>query len=273
MRRRAGPGSAVALLCDGLLCDGYIYKHLWEDLTEHLGLAHFHYRGHGRSAAPARSDAIRVEDHARDLDAVRAHLGDPPVVLIGHSFGTQVALEAYRLRPDKILGLVLLCGSFGRVTHTFKGSEVLAEVLPNLIDFAERHPRLARGLWSRVPVHWGLRLARLSGDVNLGAVRPEDMEPYFRHAAHVDFELFVKMLAEAGEHSAQDLLPEVRVPTLVVAGERDSFTPAEISRGMAQALPHSRYVEVEGGTHILPLEKPALVREEIIAFLGEVLVR
>lgn len=262
-----GPRRSVAVLCDGIVCDGYIYKYLWDDLAEHLGVAHWNYRGHGRSAIPADPNKIGVVDHASDLNAVRQHLGDPPVVLVGHSFGTQVVLEAYRQRPQGVKALVLLCGSFGRVTYTFKGSQVLAEILPNLIGFAEQHPRLARAIWSRIPARFAFQVARMTGDLRLDAVRLEDMLPYFEHATHVDFEMFLRMLREAGEHTAEDLLPKILAPALVVAGNRDSFTPYQISQAMAEAIPGGEFVLIEGGTHVLPLEERERVGSTIAAFL------
>lgn len=250
------------------MCDGYIYKYLWEDLSALVTVAHWNYRGHGRSGLPVDSARIGVADHARDLDAVRHHIGDPPVVLVGHSFGTQVALEAFRLRPERIKALVLLCGSFGRVTYTFHGSDMLAGILPNLIGFVEQHPRLARALWSRFPVRLGYEIARMTGDIRFDAVRLEDMRPYFEHAAHVDFEMFLRMLREAGEHSADDLLPKIDVPTLVLAGERDAFTPPAVSEAMAHEIRGAEYVLVPGGTHVLPLEERDRVRDAIAAFLS-----
>jgi pimeloyl-ACP methyl ester carboxylesterase len=270
VRQRPGAGPTVFLLCDGIVCDGYIYKYLWDDLAEFGSVAHWNYRGHGRSALPVDPKCIRVVDHAADLDAVRRHLGDPPVVLVGHSFGTQVALEAYRRRPGGVAALILLSGSFGRVTYTFKGSDVLASLLPDLIGFVERHPRMARAIWSRLPVHLGLQLARFSRDIDLAHVRVEDIRPYFEHAAHVDFEMFLHMLREAGEHSAEDLLPQIEIPALVVAGERDSFTPPALSEAMAQAMPRGQYVLIPGGTHILPLEERERVNAAIAAFLSHV---
>ncbi|HET9953721.1 MAG TPA: alpha/beta fold hydrolase [Polyangiaceae bacterium] len=162
----------VFVLCDGIVCDGYIYKYLWDDLAAYGGVAHWNYRGHGRSASPVDVNRIHVIDHARDLDAVRTHLGDPEVILVGHSFGTQVVLEAYRLRPERVRALILISGSYGRITYTFKNSDVLATVLPNLLDFAARHPRFARALWSRMPVSLGMSLARMTGDIDLRSVRP-----------------------------------------------------------------------------------------------------
>jgi pimeloyl-ACP methyl ester carboxylesterase len=265
--RQAGPSPVTALLCDGLACDGFIWKYLWGELGAQLSVAHSHYRGHGRSGLPVDPEQIGVKALADDLDAVRRELGDPPVVLIGHSLGTQVALEAYRRRPEGVAALVLLCGSFGRVTYTFKGSEMLASVLPNLIEFATTHPKVARAIWSSVPPRVAIAVARLTGDINLGAVRLEDVEPYFQHVSIVDFELFLRMLRAAGEHSAEDILPQVRAPVLVIAGARDSFTPAAVSEAMAEAIPGAELEVIPGGTHLAPLEHHAEIAARITAFL------
>jgi len=215
-------------------------------------------------------EQLSVAAHAADMNAVREHLGDPPVVLVGHSLGTQVCLEAYRARPEQVRALVLLCGSFGRITHTFKGSDMLSSVLPNVQDFATRHPRLLRALWARVPVRVALKLGVMTGDIDPNKVRVEDVEPYFRHAVHVDFNLFVRMLREAGEHSAEDLLSQIQVPTLVVAGSKDTFTPPEVSVAMAESIPGARLELISGGSHILPLEERERLKEVLRDFLGSV---
>jgi len=267
VRRRAGPSTVTALLCDGIVCDGFIYKYLWDDLARFVSVAHWNYRGHGRSALPSDPDRISVEDHGADLDSVRRHIGDPPVVLIGHSFGTQVALEAFRLRPRGVKAIVFLCGSYGRITHTFKNTALLAELLPSITDFVGKHPKLARGLWSRIPARAAVRIARFTGDVDARSLRPADLEPYFQHVAHVDFSMFLRMLTLAGEHSAEDMLPNLDVPVLIVAGDRDSFTPAAISRGMAEVIPRAELLMIPGATHVAPLEHDELIALRIEKFL------
>jgi pimeloyl-ACP methyl ester carboxylesterase len=262
-----GSPTLTAILSDGIVCDGFIYKYLWEDLASWVNVAHWHYRGHGRSALPADPQQIDVAAHASDLDAVRRQLGDPPVVLIGHSFGTQVCLEAYRRRRELVRAMILMCGSFGRVTHTFRGTDLLANVLPNLLGFVAKHPKLARALWSRMPARVAVRIAQLTGDIDAKSIRVEDIEPYFRHAAHVDFAMFLRMLQHAGEHSAEDLLPDVNVPVLVVAGERDSFTPPYIAEAMATAIPGAELLMLPGGTHAAPLERRREVADRIGEFL------
>ncbi|MEO7327914.1 MAG: alpha/beta hydrolase [Minicystis sp.] len=264
-----GGGEVTALLTDGIACDGFIWKYLWDDLARTMPVAHWHYRGHGRSALPEDGGAIDLVDHARDLDAVREALGDGPVVLFGHSMGCQVALEALRLRREKVRGLVLICGASGRITHTFKGTNVLAQVLPRIIARVEARPDIARAIWSRVPPEVALRIAFLAGEVDKLALLPADLLPYMAHMVDIDLPMFLRMLRAAGEHSALDLLPTIDVPALVIAGDRDSFTPPRYAEEMAAAMPRGELMMVSGGTHVVPLERKELVSERVEKFLRE----
>jgi pimeloyl-ACP methyl ester carboxylesterase len=98
-------------------------------------------------------------------------------------------------------------------------------------------------------------------------IDPADFMPYLDGLSRVDARLFVAMLAAASAHSADDVLPLVRVPTLVIAGERDGFTPPERSRAMANVIPRSELVEVPAGSHTTPIERPELVGATIRNFL------
>lgn len=271
VRRREGPSlhGPTALLTDGIACDGFIWKYLWDFLARIIPVAHWHYRGHGRSGTPEDPTAIELVDHARDLDAVRRAIGDGPVVLFGHSMGCQVALEAFRLRRDGIRGLVLICGSSGRITHSFKGTNVLAQVLPRIIERVEAHPEITRAIWSRVPTDVALRFALAAGEVDKSSIVPEDLLPYMTHMVDIDPLMFLRMLRSAGEHSAADLLSQVDVPALVIAGDRDSFTPPRYAEEMAAALPLGELLMVPGGTHVVPLERRELVSERVEKFLRE----
>ncbi len=259
----------AAILSDGILCDGFIWKYLWQDLAPLVPLVHWHYRGHGRSAPPADPDRIDIAAHAQDLGSVRMHAGDPPCVLFGHSMGCQVALEAYRQRPEKVRALVLLCGSFGNVTSTFQGTPLLELVLPKLVELADKAPDVVRAVWSRLPAQLSLKLALKAGEIDPERVHPEDILPYLSHMTHVDFPMFLRMLRAAGEHTAGDILPHVDVPVLVVAGERDSFTPSFLATAMAETLPKGELLVVPGGTHVAPIEQPELVDARILSFLRD----
>jgi pimeloyl-ACP methyl ester carboxylesterase len=268
------PGSTTkgvlrAFLCDGVLCDGFIWKYLWDDLADHVAITHWHYRGHGRSGRPIDPDRIDIPAHADDLTKVRELLGDPPAVIFGHSMGCQVALENYRVHPENIRGLVLMCGSFGRVTSTFHNGPILELILPKLLEVAEKNPELVQAVWSRIPPDVALRFALRMGEVDPERTRPEDFIPYLKHMTHVDFPMFLRMVRAAGEHTAEDLLPEIRVPTLIVAGEKDTFTPAYLAEAIAKAIPGAELLLLEAGSHVVPIEQHAIVDERVGRFLVE----
>ena len=255
------------VLSDGIGCDGFAWKYLQPKLAENRRVLHWHYRGHGRSGLPRDSARIDISAHARDLIALLDHHEMDRAVLAGHSMGTQVALEAYRLAPSRVAGLVLVCGSYGRVTATFHGSDVLKQVLPGVIEAVDRNRGLARALWGRLPSKLAFRLAVLSGELDGGVAREEDFCWYMDHVSAMEPGLFLSMLKCAGEHSAEDILSTVAVPTLVVAAERDTFTPPELAKHMAEVIPHAELLTLAGASHAAPVEQPELIYARLKSFL------
>jgi pimeloyl-ACP methyl ester carboxylesterase len=265
----ADPAAPCMVLSDGIGCDGFAWKYLAPHLAKTYRVLHWHYRAHGRSGAPVDPARVDIQSHARDLVAVMDDAGVERAVLYGHSMGTQVSLEGYRLARDRVAGLALLCGSYGRITTTFHGSDALAQVLPTIIELVEQNEGLVRAFWGRIPAGLAFRIARLSGEVDSLAIREEDFRWYVEHIAAMDPVMFLAMLRLAGEHTAQDLLPTITTPTLVIAAERDTFTPAALARHMAETIPGGEIFELRGASHAAPVEQPVAVELRIDKFLEE----
>jgi pimeloyl-ACP methyl ester carboxylesterase len=264
----AADGSTV-LLSDGIGCDGYIWKYLERELGETSRIVHWHYRGHGRTPPPRDTRRVEVVDLADDLFSVLdAGAGeDSSAILIGHSMGVQVCLEAYRRNPGRVRALVLICGSYGTPLRTFKGQRTLEQILPYIAFTVDRIPGVVSNLWRSVlPTELAFQVAtRL--EINGQLIRREDFFPYLEHIAQVDVRLYLKMLAAAGRHSARDVLEHVEVPTLIISGERDGFTPAWLSDEMHRLIPNAELFTVEGGSHTAPIERPAEVNAKVLDFL------
>ncbi len=255
------------LLCDGIGCDGYVWRYLRTSLGPRFGL-HPHYRGHGRTAAPRDPTRVTIEDLADDVACVLDDALVDRAVLIGHSMGVQVALETYRRHPERVAGLVLVCGAPSHPLRTFRGSSVLEEVLPTIQRWVHRVPSVINRFTRLVlPTKLAFEVAsRL--EIRRELIDPADFMPYLEGMARLDARLFLAMLAAAGQHSAEDLLPAIAVPTLVVAGGRDGFTPPERSRAMAAAIPGSELLEIPNASHTAPIERPHLVDFTVRDFLS-----
>jgi pimeloyl-ACP methyl ester carboxylesterase len=260
-------GRTPMLLCDGIGCDGYVWRYLRQDLTDRFGL-HPHYRGHGRTAPPRDPKRVTIEDLADDVASVLDDALVERAVLVGHSMGVQVALETYRRHHDRVAGLVLVCGAPSHPLKTFRGSAALEDLLPIVQRWIHRVPgvinRVTRTL---LPTRLAYEVAsRL--EIRRELVEPRDFMPYLEGMARIDARLFVAMLSSAGQHSAEDLLPDITAPTLVIAGERDGFTPPERSRAMADAIPGAELLEIPQASHTAPIERPNLVDATIREFIA-----
>lgn len=255
------------LLCDGIGCDGYVWRYLQRVLGDHYRVIHLHYRGHGRTPAPADDQRVTVSDLADDVVAVLDACETEQAVICGHSMGVQVALETFHRAPERVAGLVLICGSYGNPLRTFKGKSTLEELLPIVRFCAGRVPRLLTTFWTNlIPTELSYQLATRV-EINGPLIRREDFVPYLEGIARIDIRLFLNMLASAGRHNAKEFLPEVNVPSLVLAGKLDSFTPMYLSEEMHELIPNSELHVVQDGSHTAPIERPAEVTEVIGSFL------
>jgi pimeloyl-ACP methyl ester carboxylesterase len=255
------------VLTDGIGCAGYIWRRLAPELALERRVLHWNYRGHGRSGRPRAPSEMTVERCVEDLLAVLDAAGEEKAVLAGHSMGVQIVIEAHRRAPERVSGLVLVCGAPGRLIDTFHDSPVLKMVFPWARALFQRWPRLAAGgfraaVTSEVAMEYALAF-----EVNRLLVRREDLQRYFEDLSCVDPALFIGLLESAAAHDVARHLPRVDVPTLVVAGARDGFTPMRLSVAMHEAIPGSELLVLPEGTHVGPLEYPELVNERVQTFL------
>lgn len=263
-----GGTGPTTILLDGIGCDGYVWKYLRPALARRGPVVHPHYRGHGRTPMPLDPERIAIADLADDVAAVMDDAGVDRAVVAGHSMGVQVALEIARRHHERVRALILLCGAPENPLKTFRGSGALETVLPAVRRTVAKAPRLMREITRRVlPTRLAYQVAsRL--EINRELVGVSDFMPYLRGLSHVDLPYFLSMLAAAGEHSARELLPTLDIPTLVIAGARDGFTPPALSREMAAAIPDAELVEIDDGSHTAPLERPEICESAVLDFLA-----
>ncbi|MCL0041409.1 alpha/beta hydrolase, partial [Dehalococcoidia bacterium] len=60
----------------------------------------------------------------------------------------------------------------------------------------------------------------------------------------------------------------IELPALVICGSEDQMTPIKYSQFLANKMRGAKQVVIEGGTHLVPAEKPAEVNQAIEEFLG-----
>lgn len=210
----------------------------------------FDARGHARSAAPNDASEYTPDAFVMDMARMVERAAAKRVVVGGISMGAAIALR-YALRyPDSLVGLVL-------ASYPSAGSaSTWALELADALDREGSEAAGERYVWGG-----GRFDAESAKWIRQGFLehRPEVLSSVLRQVLAV--EPAVADRAEA--------LRKLTVPTLLVAGERD--TPSvESTRALMDVLPHARRVVVPGAGHVVNLEKPESFNEALRDFLSEI---
>jgi pimeloyl-ACP methyl ester carboxylesterase len=106
---RAGSGMPTLVFVHGFACAHEDWRHQVGVFAGRRGVVACDLRGHG--ASPGDPGACNIETYGADVVALLAALDLTGVVLVGHSMGCRVVLQAYAAAPERVVGLVLIDGS------------------------------------------------------------------------------------------------------------------------------------------------------------------
>jgi proline iminopeptidase len=275
--RDIGRGSAFIVLHGGPDFDSaYLLPDL-DRLADTYRLIYYDQRGRGKSAAGVRPEDVSLASDVDDINVVMQHFQLPSASLLGHSWGTVLALE-YALRyPARVTRLVLMNPAPASASDvTVLRTSYLAQLGADL----DRQREILNGapyksgdpeaVSARYRIHFKFALAR-----------PADYEKLVT-AMHAEFvrqgaEGIVKsravedrLMADSWNVPTYDLMPRLRclkIPTLVLTGDHD-FIPAAIAQHIASAIPNARLVTLKGCGHFAYLECPDDVLRVIREFMG-----
>ena len=229
---------------------------MWDPQVAHLArryrVIRYDCRGFGSSGP---FDPAVGYTHAGDLLALLDHLGIGRAVLAGLSFGGQVVLKAALAAPQRVRGLVLMDAVVDGVRWD---RESLAAIrLAGELAVA-RGLLAGRAAWLAHPLFASARDMPEVGDQLADMVAGYPGQHWIGHDPH-----------EEDARRPIDVLEEVAMPALVLAGEHDVPGFRDMSAVLARRIPGARYHEVAGAGHMINMEQPAAVNEALTRFLDE----
>lgn len=205
--------------------------------------------GYGDSLAVAPFDMAGL---AAAVLALIDKLGAKCCALVGHSMGGMVAQELMARAADRIQALVLSGTSpaFGKAGGAWQ-AEFLAQ-------------RLA-------PLDAGRGMARLAPGLVTGMASPNAPHDAVARAAvlmsAVPEATYRRALQAIVGFDRRELLADLRLPVLCLAGEHDRNAPAAMMKQMASRIAGSEFVCLPGTGHLANMESPALFNSALIDFL------
>ena len=271
-----GGNGPTFVLCNGLGGNIDAWRYLIDEFGPHHRIVSWDYRGLYKSGPAADGTGYAVETQVGDLRAVLQHFAIEKAVLLGWSMGVQVSFEAWRQMPEKILGMVLINGTYGSPLKTafspmLQGSP-LADMLPAIAKALESVAHLAEPFQPMAQRVTQTKIA-LKVVKNLGlasqALDDEMFHALASEVAGLHMPRYMATLNALAQHSAVDVLPSIAVPVLVVTGDHDMLTPLAQSREMVRAIPGAELLVIPSGTHYTPLEFPELIHLRVEKWLRE----
>jgi proline iminopeptidase len=247
-----GSGVPIVVLHGGMGLD-HSYLRPWLDgLSTTAQVIYFDFRGNGRSPTPADSENLGPVEWCADIESVRTAFGHDKVVLLGHSVAGFLALEYARRHQDRVAGLILV----GAAPVVDYGQDIFAAAA-------------TRGTPDQMSSLTTLFTAQSLDDEaykrHYLSVLPlyfHAFDPgYCRHvASSVSFKARAFLQGRANMLTTTDArpwLPDIHVPSLVVCGDDDIFTPVEqAARRLARGLPNAELAVVGGTGHFPFVEAP-----------------
>jgi pimeloyl-ACP methyl ester carboxylesterase len=208
--------------------------------------------GHGRSGGEAKTS---VEAMADWLLALLDAAGVQRALLVGHSMGSLIALEASHRAPQKVSALAMLGTTYpmkvsDALLETAKNDELAAIDMVNIWSHSMRAQNPASPLAGVSTMGTARRLMQRMGRINPGQLFYTDFAACNAYAN--------------GEAAAR----AVACPALFIFGSKDVMTPARSTKLLTGAIAHARVLQVDAG-HSLMTEQPGKVLDALAGFARE----
>jgi pimeloyl-ACP methyl ester carboxylesterase len=238
-----GRGDTAVVLIHGWTCDASFWQAQVPALVGKVRTLVIDLPGHGRSDKP--NVEYSMDYFARAVDAVLRDAGVEKAVLVGHSMGTPVARQFYRLYSKRTIGLVAVDGDLHTPLAT--QAEIDKHVAPfTRPDFKDAIGKAVDGMFTAATpeeVRRSIKKAMLAAPqhVVVGAMR-----------GMLDLSVWKD--------------DPIRVPLQVIVAKQP-YWPADHERKVRALAPHADYRVMDGVGHFLMMEKPERFNAALMDFL------
>jgi 3-oxoadipate enol-lactonase len=225
---------------------------MWDGLAAELGRAHpvlrHDHRGHGGSALP--SAPLTLEDLVDDAARLVREWGRGPVVFVGLSMGGMVGQGLAIRHPELVRALVLA-------------------------NTTSQYPAAAReGMAQRIAAVEQGGMAAVADTVierflhaDFRAADPALVLALREQLLRCDPAGYVACCHAVAAVNWLPRLPEIRCPTLVLAGARDLGAPPAMAQAIAEGIPGAQLQVFDNASHLSVYEEPAAFRAALQAFI------
>lgn len=226
----------------GWTCNADFWKDNYNAFPNYRAIA-LDLPGHGQSDKPKVN--YSMEYFARSVDAVLKQAGVDKGVLVGHSMGTPIAREFYRMHPERTLGIVIVDGALQTFFPKAAADQMIGQMKA---DYKGSSVKFVDGM--------GM------------AIKDEALRKYIRETmlAAPDYVAISAMEGMADEKIWKT--DKINVPVLAIMAP-SPFWPANVKDQFTEIAPKIDFQMWSGVSHFLFMEKPKEFNDSVAAFISK----
>ncbi|MBA3291290.1 MAG: alpha/beta hydrolase [Actinobacteria bacterium] len=266
--RRMGAATGTPLLVAGAVgANLSVWRRTLVDVAPQRPIITWDLRGLHESGIP-RSEKLDSAAHAEDGIAIADSLDVDRFHLAGWSTGARIALEVAHRYPERVASLALVCGGYGYSTASGLRHLEVVSLLPAITGVAKRFSGYLGGALRGLTMRPELAgLIRQSGIVGPTADTAALID-LLRSMTECDPHALLSTYEAVAGDDAEAILDEIEASTLLVAGEKDTFTPRRTMERMRDLMPAASLTVYDRATHYLPIEFPWRLAEQLNDFMA-----
>jgi pimeloyl-ACP methyl ester carboxylesterase len=212
-------------------------------------------RGHGKSDKPEKLSDYSFKNFSKDIEMLTKKEKISSFILVGHSFGGMVALSYYSLFPKKVRALILLDTIYENpLKHiSFLKYFNLTPLTKQLLQFIVKNMSLRKQHFPE------LDFSRFKDH--------SDFYYWLQGAKVTPMKSIVACLEKMVEFNKRKLLGKIKIPTLIIEGEKDTKTALVDVKVMAKKIKGSELKIIRGASHDTNIRRSHDVEEIILEFI------
>jgi pimeloyl-ACP methyl ester carboxylesterase len=262
-----GKGEPLVLIY-GIAC---LMNH-WHKQVEHFAQTHqvilFDIRGHHKSVPVNNVNNFTYEHLAFDIKSLLQHLKIKKAHFAGHSFGVPYLIKTYEQFPELFISMTFINGFARNPLKKLFGLDFVEPLFNFIREQHAKHPDLWNNLWrGMIDNPLAFQLAALAGGFNIRLTQFKDIEMYGRGVSRLELIYFFELFDQLLKFDGTSVLPNIEVPALVIAGDRDMLTPTSFQREMHDQIKGSEFLLIPYGSHCSQLDFPEFVNLKLADFL------
>jgi len=271
--KQVGTGGTPVLTLHGGPGFNHFYLECFEDFLPRQGISYWYYDqlGCGFSDAPDDASLWTIERYREEVEQVRRALDLDRFILYGHSWGGMLGMEYALKYPQHLAGLVISNMTASVAAYVEHADTLVGELPRAAQQIIAKHraagdydaPEYQHVLMAEVYQRHVCRLSPWPEPVSR-TFRTMNAKIYNTMQGPDEFNI-------TGNFKAWDIwarLPEISVPTLLIAARHDEMSPAQIRR-MATLIPGARFALCERGSHMAMYDDQRAYFDFLVPFLRD----